>query len=93
MFISSASPSIDPDSCLQDVLPEPLARRTLSALLEMQIITAEDLYECVANLGSNWFRSFQGIKKEDAAALVDWLSLHEKTLGEVTERFWPIGFS
>lgn len=91
MFICSDSSSIDPDSRLQDVLPETLVRRTLPALHEMQIVTAEDLYECVANLGCNWFRSFQGIKKEDAAALVDWLSAHAETLGEVTERFWPAG--
>lgn len=82
---------LDPESILEDVLPEKLARRTAAALAEMQVVTAEDLYECVANVGCNWFRAFQGIKKEDASELVDWLAEHESSLGEVTERFWPAG--
>ena len=60
---------LDPESILEDVLPEKLARRTAAALAEMQVVTAEDLYECVANVGCNWFRAFQGIKKEDASEL------------------------
>lgn len=82
---------VDPDSALRDVLPQKLMRRTLPALLEMEVVTAEDLYECVAAIGCNWFRGFQGIKKEDAVELVDWLSEHADALGEVTERFWPAG--
>ena len=82
---------LDPDSPLADVLPEKLARRTLPSLAENKVETAEGLYECVANLGCNWFRGFQGIKREEAYELVDWLAEHEAELGEVTERFWPAG--
>ncbi len=82
---------VDLDSPLADVLPAKLARRTLCALQEMQVLTASDLYECVGNVGGNWFRSFQGIKKEDALELVAWLADHQEELGEVTDRFWPPG--
>lgn len=93
MSPSTDTVRVDSDSPLQDVLPEKLARRTLSALLEMQVQTAEDLYEFVANIGGNWYRNCQGVKREDAVELVKWLSCHEDVLGEVTERFWPAGFA
>ena len=57
----------------------------------MGVESAVDLYECVANVGCNWFRNFQGIKREDAVELVNWLAAHAEDLGEVTERFWPGG--
>ena len=91
IFRMPPATSVDLDSRLDEVLPPKLARRTVPALTELDVVTAEDLYECVANLGSNWFRGFQGIKKEDAVELVDWLSEYEDVLGEVTERFWPAG--
>ncbi len=59
---------------LADVLPDDLARRTLAPLSKLDIACADDLYECIANLGGNWFRSAQGIDQDDAARLADWLA-------------------
>ena len=91
MSISDDSASVTEESLLQDVLPAKLAARTLPALTEMGVESAVDLYECVANVGCNWYRNFQGIKREDAVELVNWLAAHAEDLGEVTERFWPGG--
>lgn len=91
MSVSDDFSPVTEESPLEDVLPSKLAARTLPALIEMGVETAVDLYECVANIGSNWYRNFQGIKREDAVELVNWLADHAKDLGEVTERFWPSG--
>ena len=91
MSISDDSASVTEESLLEDVLPAKLAARTLPALTEMGVESAVDLYECVANVGCNWYRNFQGIKREDAVELVNWLAAHAEDLGEVTERFWPGG--
>lgn len=91
MSVSDDFSPVTEESPLKDVLPSKLAARTLPALIEMGVETAVDLYECVANIGSNWYRNFQGIKREDAVELVNWLADHAKDLGEVTERFWPSG--
>lgn len=91
MSVSDDFSPVTEESPLEDVLPSKLAARTLPALIEMGVETAVDLYECVANVGSNWYRNFQGIKREDAVELVNWLADHAEDLGEVTERFWPSG--
>ena len=79
------------DSLLAEVLAPELADRVLAPLGEMGVATAEDLYECVANVGGNWYKGFTGIGREDAVALVDWLTLQADELGEVTPRFYPSG--
>ncbi len=76
---------------LADVLPDDLARRTLAPLSKLDIACADDLYECIANLGGNWFRSTQGIDQDDAARLADWLAEHSREVGEITARFYPPG--
>ena len=86
MSVSDDFSPVTEESPLEDVLPSKLAARTLPALIEMGVETAVDLYECVANVGSNWYRNFQGIKREDAVELVNWLADHAKDLGEVTRK-------
>ena len=73
---------------LSTTLPAPLASRTLTSLAEMGIETAEDLYECMANVGGNWYRRFLGLTHKDAAQLADWLR-ETGTAGEVTAIFYP----
>lgn len=76
---------------LSDVLPEALSRRVLAPLAELDIACADDLYECMANLGGTWYRNTQGIDQSDAAALTDWLARHSREVGEITARFYPPG--
>lgn len=76
---------------LLSVLPADLARRSQAPLEELGIVCAEDLYECIANLGGNWYKSAQGLTREDAVRLVDWLCEHSTEVGEITARFYPPG--
>lgn len=82
---------ITPESLLRDTLPSETAERVCASLDDLGVETVEDLYEAVANVGGNWYKSFTGISREDAKTLVDWLSIHARDVGEVTERFYPSG--
>lgn len=62
-------------------LAAPLAAGGLSTL--------EDLYECMAAVGPNWYRGFEGVDSGRALALLDWLAEWGANVGEVTERFYP----
>lgn len=69
-------------------LTEVLTGTIALPLADAGIETLEDLYECVANLGSHWFRSIPGLDQTTATALVAWLAEHASLVGEVTERFF-----
>lgn len=90
MSIIASTPS--PDSLLSDVLPPDLAHKHCPILQSMGLETAEDLYECIANVGGNWYKSFTGISRDDAIALVSWLQNHAQAIGQVTPRFYPSGY-
>lgn len=90
-LLNSSVGAVSADSLLSEVLDADLQSRVMSALSEVDIRTAEDLYECVANVGGNWYRSFAGISRDDAVKLVDWLAAHAAEVGEVTPRFYPSG--
>ncbi len=86
-------PSITPESLLSDVLPPSLTRRVCASLDELGVETVEDLYEAIANVGGNWYKSFTGVSRTDAKDLVDWLKSEASDVGEVTERFYPSGMA
>lgn len=75
------------DDLLADLLPPDWA----APLIDQDVLTVEDLYECAANLGAGWFRHFAGLGRERAAALMRWLQAFGKDVGEVTERFFLPG--
>ena len=75
------------DTPLAGVLPADLAE----PLREVGIETAEDLYECAANVGARWFQSVPGINADRATALIEWLARCGGRVGEVTERFYLPG--
>ncbi len=79
------------DVPLEKALPPALAARALASLTEMGLETPEDLYDCIANVGGNWYRRFLGLTRKDATALVDWLRKSVADIGEVTEIFYPPG--
>ena len=78
-------------AALADVLPADLAHRVAAPLTEFGLLTPEDLYECAANVGGNWYRQLQGLSREDAVALIDWMKSAVPGLGEITARFYPPG--
>lgn len=78
---------------LAGILPADLARRSLAPLEALGIACAEDLYECIANLGGNWYKSAPGLTRDDAVRLVDWLGGHSSQIGEITARFYPPGMA
>ncbi|MGN1209758.1 MAG: phage integrase family protein, partial [Duodenibacillus sp.] len=82
---------IAPETALSKALPKPLGARVLAPLAEMDLRTVEDLYDCIASVGGNWYRQFCGISREDAVGLVDWLAAHARAVGEVTDVFYPSG--
>ena len=52
-------------AALADVLPADLAHRVAAPLTEFGLLTPEDLYECAANVGGNWYRQLQGLSREE----------------------------
>ncbi|MCF0253416.1 MAG: recombinase, partial [Duodenibacillus sp.] len=82
---------IDADTPLAQALAGAARAPVIAALAAGGLATCEDLYECVANAGGNWYRGFPGLRAGDAALLVGWLAGHGGAIGEVTERFWPPG--
>ncbi len=78
------SRTIDPDDRLSALLAPDLAQ----PLGMKGVETAEDLYECMANLGPTWFRQFSGIDAARATRLVRWMDERGRGVGEVTERFY-----
>lgn len=84
--------SLTAESTLSEVLPQELSR-VLPAVTEIGIETLEDLYECIASTGGNWYRNFQGISRDLALATVTWLAQNSEDVGEVTDRFYPPGFA
>ena len=89
--MSSSVLCVTPETALSEALPDCLAGRVLAPLAEMDIRSVEDLYDCIAGVGGNWYRQFAGITREDASALVDWLAENAREVGEVTEVFYPSG--
>ena len=89
--LPQAPASSGADAPLAEILPPALASRTLTPLAEMGIITPDDLYECIANVGGNWYRRFLGLTRKDAVALVDWLRNACSDVGEITAIFYPPG--
>lgn len=84
--------SLEADQRLEDVLPEALKARVLTPLVDAGMACVEDLYECIANVGGNWYKTgVQGLDRDDAAALVDWLRYNGQMVGEITARFYPSG--
>lgn len=75
------------DTPLLSVLPESLAL----PLKAYDIVTAEDLYECVAAVGPGWFKNVPGIDQKRACALLTWLYENGEDVGEVTARFFMPG--
>ena len=72
------------DEALQAVLPADLAQPLAAKGLE----TLEDLYECAATQGANWFRVFEGIDAQRAQLLMLWLAKFGEAIGEITARFF-----
>lgn len=60
-------------------------------LEESGIETLEDLYECMAGVGPNWYKSFAGWSSDDARDACRWLADFGRDVGEITERFYPPG--
>ena len=89
--LPQAPASSGADAPLAEMLPPALASRTLTPLAEMGITTPDDLYECIANVGGNWYRRFLGLTRKDAVALVDWLRNACPDVGEITAIFYPPG--
>lgn len=84
--------SLEPDDRLETALPEALKGRVLAPLVEAGMLCVEDLYECIANVGGNWYKAgVQGLDRDDAAVLVDWLRYNGQMIGEITARFYPSG--
>lgn len=75
------------DEALQAVLPADLAQPLAAKGLE----TLEDLYECAATQGANWFRVFEGIDAQRAQLLMLWLAKFGEAIGEITARFFLPG--
>ncbi|HBC68932.1 MAG TPA: recombinase, partial [Sutterella sp.] len=84
---------LQPEDLITQALPAALERRCGKPLEELGLETLEDLYECIANLGGNWYRQFPGVLREDAAELVRWLAENGRAIGEVTDRFYPPGMA
>lgn len=84
---------LQPEDLITQALPATLERRCGKPLEELGLETLEDLYECIANLGGNWYRQFPGVLREDAAELVRWLAENGRAIGEVTDRFYPPGMA
>jgi integrase len=84
---------LQPEDPITGAIPPALRRRVGKPLAAMGLETLEDLYECIANLGGNWYRQFPGVLREDAAEIVRWLSENGSAIGEVTERFYPPGLA
>lgn len=82
---------IAPESLLRDALPPEIAGRVCTCLDDLEVFSVEDLYDAIANLGGNWYKTFTGITREDAKDLVDWIKNEVPEVGEVTERFYPSG--
>ena len=89
--LPQAPASSGADAPLAEILPPALASRTLTPLAEMGITTPDDLYECIANVGGNWYRRFLGDTRKEAVALVDWLRNACPDVGEITAIFYPPG--
>lgn len=79
--------TLDFDTLLADVLPAAIAQ----PLAAFGLLTAEDLYECVAATGATWFRNVLGISASCATELMYWFADCGKNVGEVTERFYLPG--
>lgn len=79
------------ETALADALEPALSAKVMPALTAAGIETLEDLYECIANVGGNWFRGFPGIGRDEAENLIVFLAAHQDAVGEITERFYPAG--
>ncbi|MFR3636246.1 MAG: recombinase, partial [Sutterella sp.] len=62
--------TLDFDTLLADVLPAAIAQ----PLAAFGLLTAEDLYECVAATGATWFRNVLGISASCATELMYWFA-------------------
>ncbi len=84
---------LQPDDLISQTIPQPLRRRVAEPLNALGLHTLEDLYECMANVGGNWYRQFPGLLREDALSLVRWLAREGGEIGEITDRFYPPGMA